>query len=115
MIIIYFYFFTTANHKAGPSEEEPLTDEQRHLASSTAIPSDDNRSSEDVRKAPNLYFDVEEAKEKKYSTYEELRKKHRERWNPPNVSSSSQTRMEQVGNVYSPYEMILMSALLHVQ
>ncbi|RMX40551.1 hypothetical protein pdam_00007467, partial [Pocillopora damicornis] len=55
-----------------------------------------NQSSEDDHKAPKLYFDVDEAKEKKYATYEDLRKKHRERWNPPSLSSSSQTRKEQI-------------------
>lgn len=82
------------NQWASPSEEESIMDMQLPLSSSTATPN--NQSSEDDHKAPKLYFDVDEAKEKKYATYEDLRKKHRERWNPPSLSSSSQTRKEQI-------------------
>ena len=58
-------------------------------------------SSDDVCSPPNLYFDDDndEGKEKKYTSYEELRKKHRERWTPPNISSVTTRRMEQVSKV----------------
>ena len=93
----FYFIFLQGNQWASPSEEESIMDMQLPLSSSTATPN--NQSSEDDHKAPKLYFDVDEAKEKKYATYEDLRKKHRERWNPPSLSSSSQTRKEQVGKV----------------
>lgn len=95
----FYFIFLQGNQWASPSEEESIMDMQLPLSSSTATPN--NQSSEDDHKAPKLYFDVDEAKEKKYATYEDLRKKHRERWNPPSLSSSSQTRKEQVGKVDS--------------
>ncbi|PFX17142.1 uncharacterized protein LOC111341273 [Stylophora pistillata] len=88
------FYEDNLNFQGNQREEEPSMDMQFPLSRNTATPN--NRSSEDDRKAPNLYFDVDEAKEKKYATYEDLRKKHRERWNPPNLSSSSQTRKEQI-------------------
>lgn len=96
-VTILYFIFLQGNQWASPSEEESIMDMQLPLSSSTATPN--NQSSEDDHKAPKLYFDVDEAKEKKYATYEDLRKKHRERWNPPSLSSSSQTRKEQVGKV----------------
>ena len=96
-VTILCFIFLQGNQWASPSEEESIMDMQLPLSSSTATPN--NQSSEDDHKAPKLYFDVDEAKEKKYATYEDLRKKHRERWNPPSLSSSSQTRKEQVGKV----------------
>ena len=98
-VTILYFIFLQGNQWASPSEEESIMDIQLPLSSSTATPN--NQSSEDDHKAPKLYFDVDEAKEKKYATYEDLRKKHRERWNPPSLSSSSQTRKEQVGKVDS--------------
>lgn len=98
-VTILYIIFPQGNQWASPSEEESIMDMQLPLSSSTATPN--NQSSEDDHKAPKLYFDVDEAKEKKYATYEDLRKKHRERWNPPSLSSSSQTRKEQVGKVDS--------------
>ena len=98
-VTILYFIFLLGNQWASPSEEESIIDMQLPLSSSTATPN--NQSSEDDHKAPKLYFDVDEAKEKKYATYEDLRKKHRERWNPPSLSSSSQTRKEQVGKVDS--------------
>ena len=96
-VTILYFIFLQGNQWASPSEEESIMDMQLPFSSSTATPN--NQSSEDDHKAPKLYFDVDEAKEKKYATYEDLRKKHRERWNPPSLSSSSQTRKEQVGKV----------------
>lgn len=98
-VTILCFIFLQGNQWASPSEEESIMDMQLPLSSSTATPN--NQSSEDDHKAPKLYFDVDEAKEKKYASYEDLRKKHRERWNPPSLSSSSQTRKEQVGKVDS--------------
>jgi len=63
-----------------PSETAPSTDE----------------SSEEAPAPPSLYFDVAKAEENKYSTYAELRKKHRERWVPPNTPPSGTSRSEQV-------------------
>ena len=69
------------------------------LPSNTTTSPVEHGPSEDVRAPPNLYFDVDEEKAKKYSTYEELRKKHRERWTPPIISSGTTRRMEQVSKV----------------
>ena len=58
-------------------------------------------SSEEAPPPPSLYFDVDKAKEDKYTSYAELRKKHRERWTPPNMSSSGPNRPEQVCKVHT--------------
>ncbi|XP_068718603.1 OCIA domain-containing protein 1-like isoform X1 [Montipora capricornis] len=52
-------------------------------------------SSEESPPPPSLYFDVDSDKENKYTSYGELRKKHRERWVPPNASTSGSVRSEQ--------------------
>ncbi|XP_068703367.1 OCIA domain-containing protein 1-like isoform X2 [Montipora foliosa] len=52
-------------------------------------------SSEEAPPPPSLYFDVDSDKENKYTSYGELRKKHRERWVPPNASTSGSVRSEQ--------------------
>lgn len=52
-------------------------------------------SSEEAPPPPSLYFDVDSDKENKYTSYGELRKKHRERWVPPNASASGSVRSEQ--------------------
>ncbi|KAL9973612.1 hypothetical protein ACROYT_G020090 [Oculina patagonica] len=78
-------------------DESPLTDDHAPLPSSIATSGAEDRSSEDVRAPPSLYFDVEEAKENKYKSYEELRKKHRERWTPPSPSRMEQPRHRREG------------------
>jgi len=77
-------------------DESPTRGDNIPLSSNTAAsPVEHRSSSEDVRTPPNLYFDVDEEKENKHTSYEELRKKHRERWTPPTMSSVTTRRMEQ--------------------
>lgn len=74
-------------------DESPSTSDNTLLPSSTATsPVEHRSSSEDFRAPPNLYFDVDEGKENKNTSYEELRKKHRERWTPPNITAPRQRR-----------------------
>jgi len=77
------------------ADESPSTDDHTPLPSNTTSSPVEHKPSGDVRAPPNLYFDVDEGKENKYSSYEELRKKHRERWTPPSISSGITRRMEQ--------------------
>lgn len=67
--------------------------------SSAIVTSSPDESGEERPTPPSLYFDVDKAKENKYTSYAELRKKHRERWTPPNMPSSSPSRSEQVCKV----------------
>ena len=90
----------TGDFRFGASDESPATGDYTPLPSNTAASPVEQEPSKDVRAAPSLYFDVDEGKENKYSSYEELRKKHRERWTPPNISSGTTRRMEQVSKVY---------------
>ncbi|KAJ7371428.1 OCIA domain-containing protein [Desmophyllum pertusum] len=84
------------NIRFGASQEKPSVDDHIPLPSNIATSTDEDVSrSEDARTPPSLYFDVDEAKENKYTSFEELRKKHRGRWTPPNVSSSGPNRLEQ--------------------
>lgn len=75
---------------------EPLRPpSQDYVHSNITAPSSAD-SSEEVPPPPSLYFDVGSDKENKQTSYAELRKKHRERWMPPNASSSGSLRSEQV-------------------
>ena len=105
---VYTFFFLTGDIRFGTPEEGSLADDRTTLPSNTATSAAEDRPMKDVRAPPNLYFDVEESKENKYTSYEELRKKHRERWNPPALPSSGPSRMEQVSQVdYLFYVFIL--------
>ena len=95
----------TGDFRFSSPDESPSTGDNTPLPSNTAAsPVEHRSSSEDVRAPPNLYFDVDEGKENKYTSYEELRKKHRERWTPPNIPSVTTRRMEQVSKVNNFWE-----------
>jgi len=90
----------TGDIRFSAPDESPTRGDNIPLSSNTAAsPVEHRSSSEDVRTPPNLYFDVDEEKENKHTSYEELRKKHRERWTPPTMSSVTTRRMEQVSKV----------------
>ncbi|XP_067046080.1 OCIA domain-containing protein 1-like [Acropora muricata] len=66
---------------------------QGYVQSNITTPSSAD-SSEEAPPPPSLYFDVGSDKENKQTSYAELRKKHRERWMPPNAPSPGSLRSE---------------------
>ena len=68
---------------------------QGYVQSNITTPSSAD-SSEEAPPPPSLYFDVGSDKENKQTSYAELRKKHRERWMPPNAPSPGSLRSEKV-------------------
>ena len=94
---MWFEFLISGDFRFSAPDESPSSGDKPPFPSNTAASPVEHRStSEDFRAPPNLYFDVDEGKENKFTSYEELRKKHRERWTPPNLSSVPTRRMEQV-------------------
>ena len=92
--------FTTGKAWSGDRFNGPTPPAEDYIPPSVSE-SSSIKSSEEAPPPPTLYFDVDKAKEDKYTNYAELRKKHRERWTPPNMSSSGPSRSEQVCKVFS--------------
>ena len=88
--------------RRGGKREPAHFEEHSDTPNVSMIPSNDQSSNEEAPSPPSLYFEVDKDKENKVTSYSELRKKHRERWTPPNVSSRPD-RVQQVSDLLYLY------------
>ena len=87
-----------------PMTQRPPAEANIPYRSDTAVtPVPESTAGEAPAAPPSLYFDVEKEKENKYTSFSELRKKHRERWTPPSMSPSGTSRSDQVRMCFGTY------------
>lgn len=79
-----------------PMTQRPPAEANIPYRSDTAAAPVPESTGEVPASPPSLYFDMEKEKENKHTSFSELRKKHRERWTPPSMSSSGTSRSDQV-------------------